>query len=128
MKKIIFLSFLLLVSAGTAFAVDLASGDVSIDGMGLYGGVDTASANAAPSPLVKFSSKVNGQPAFNTTAYSLCDKHQTGNKVFGTSNDATQIYWKQSIAGKLGVITAAQGCVGADLSATKFVGGGWTAY
>lgn len=129
MKKIIFLSLLLVAYAASAFAAtgsagDLASGGLSADGLGLYGGVDSASAAAAPSPLVKFSSKVNGRPMYDTVKYSLCAKHQTGNKVFGTSNDATQIYWKQSVAGDL---TAAM-CAGADLTTTKFSGGGWTAY
>lgn len=124
MKKIIALSLLVLLAAGSAYAGDLASGGISDDGMGLYGGVDTTAANAAPSPLVKFSSKVNGRPMFTTSAYTLATKHQTGNKVFGTANDATQIYWKQSTTGKLDATMAA----GADLTANKFVGGGWTAY
>lgn len=124
MKKTILLSLLMLTFVGSAYAADLASGEISADGLGLYGGVDTTTANAAPNPLVRFSSKVNGRPMFNTTQYTLATKHQTGNKVFGTSHDATQIYWKQTTAGKLDATMAA----GADLSGTKFVGGGWTAY
>lgn len=125
MKRIIILSLMMLTFTASAYAAgDLASGGISADGLGLYGGVDSASAALAPSPLVKFSSKVNGRPMYSTTAYSLATKHQTGNKVFGTSNDATQIYWKQSVAGALTAAMAA----GADLTATKFVGQGWTAY
>ncbi len=124
---------MLLACAVNAFAAagsagDLASGAFSADGFALYGGVDSASASNAPSPLVKFSSKVNGSPTYSTTHYALCSKHQTGNKVFGTSDDATQIYWKQSVAGDLSTVTAAQGCLGANLTPQKFVGGGWTAY
>ena len=114
----------MLTFVGSGYAADLTSGSVSTDGMGLYGGVDTTAANAAPNALVRFSSKVNGLPTFNTGAYTLATKHQTGNKVFGTSHDATQIYWKQTTSG---ILTAAM-ATGADLSATKFVGGGWTAY
>ena len=125
MKKIVVFTLALMAVSATAFAAsDLASGGISTDGVGLYGGVDSAAANAAPNPLVKFSSKVNGIPVFTTAAYALATKHQTGNKVFGTSNDATQIYWKQTTAGKITTDMAS----GADLTATKFVGNGWTAY
>jgi len=125
MKKIILSSLILLACAGSAFAAagSLTSGSISQDGFALYGGVDATAAQNAPNPLIRFSSKVNGRPYFDTTQYVLATKHQTGNKVFGTANDATQIFWKQSVAGKLDATNAA----GADLT-TRCVGGGWTAY
>jgi hypothetical protein len=124
MKKILVSTLLLLSFAGSAFAAPLATNTVSNEGVSIFGGVDAAAALAAPSPLVKFSKGVRGVVQFTTTSYTIVTKHDTGNKASGTTHDSSAMFWRQAGAGQL----VAAMYVGADLSASKFVGNGWTAY
>ena len=132
MKKILALTLLLLSFAGSAFAAALTSGALIGDatagtgGLAVFGGVDAAAAAAASNPLVRMSTGVQGVINFAAathTEYTIGTKHVSGSKYFGTSNDSTNIYWKQSTKGNLVPATFGTGTNNAN-----FASGGWTAY
>lgn len=134
MKKILALTLLLLSFTGSAFAAPVASnaligvaGPPASGGLSVFGGVDAAAALAATNPLVKMSTGVQGVMNFDATAhtsYAIGTKHITGSKYFGTSNDSTAIFWKQSVAGVLVPATFGTAIVNDNFSAA----GQWTAY
>jgi hypothetical protein len=132
MKKIIASTLLLLSFSGTAFAATLATNTPSAQSLSIFGGIDTATAQAAANPLIKLSNKVSGIVNFTTggspltsPGYAIGTKHNSGTKYFGTANDSTTIYWKLDAAG-------------VDIDGTKFgtaannnnfsAAGKWTAY
>lgn len=131
MKKIQVLTLVLLAFAGSAFAAPLATHTPTTGGAkSVYGGNSPASALAATTPLIKFSTGVNGLVNFTasagtSTGYVVATKHTTGSKVFGTANDSTNIYWKQSPAA-----TLADTDIGAGTTTTTVFGAGlgWTSY
>lgn len=125
MKKALVLMMLLVVAANSAFAAALATNTPTTAGVSVFGGVDATAAGAAPTPLIRFSTGVNGIVNFaDNTAYLISTKHSSGSKLFGTNNSATNIYWKQSTTGAL---TAAM--LGITTTASSnFVGSGWTSY
>jgi len=126
MKKAIVLTLLMLSFAGSAFAAALATNVATTAGLSVFGGVDATAAGAASSPLVKFSTGVQGLCNFVTAthvSYAIVTKHNTGNKYFGTANDSTSIYWFQSITGVL--LPATAGSVAGN---SNFATAGWTAY
>jgi hypothetical protein len=127
MKKVLAITSLLMVVATSCFAGALTTGLASSKAAKVYGGVDATAAQNAPTPLIKFSTGVNGVVNFsNATEYLLGTKHETGSKIFGTCNSVNNIYWKQSIAGSLGATGVSLGFTTATSS--NFVGNGWTSY
>ena len=131
MKKILAISLLLISVAGSASAAsNLATNTVTeAAGLSVFGGVDTTAAQAATTPLIKFSTGVYGLVNFVAAthdAYAIATKHQSGSKVFGTANDSTAIYWRQVPSG---APDAGSDMMGEDTASSDlFVGGGWTAY
>lgn len=131
MKKILGLTLLLLSFAGSALAAGTALGTHTASGksMSIYGGIDDTAAGAAPSPLVKLSTNVQGAVNFTSSAgastgYAIMTKHASGNKYFGTANDSTAIYWKQDAKGDFNVAN-----VGSTAGNDNFdAAGQWTAY
>jgi hypothetical protein len=136
MKKIIVLTMLMLSFAASAFAAGVAVATNSLigdatagtGGLAVYGGVDDAAAALADAnPLVRLSTGV--QAVVNFTAathlsYAIITKHVSGSKYFGTANDSTNVYWKQSTKGNLVPATA-----GTAVDNSNFtVAGSWTAY
>ncbi len=125
MKRILAITFILSSMSTLALAAPLASGTVTGTGVAIYGGVDAASALNATNGLVRTSTGVRAIVNTDTghTEYALGTKHDTGNKIFGTANDSTNIYWFQSIAGNtLGAN------FGTGTNKDNFGGAGWTAY
>lgn len=128
MKKTLALLLASIAFSSSAYAAALATNTVTATGVAVYGGADAATAAAATNPLVRFSTGVAGLVNFTaasnqSTSYAIVAKHSTGSKIFGTSNDSTNIYWKASPAGVL-TNTAA----GALTNNGNFGTAGWTAY
>ena len=132
MKKILVLTLLLLSFSGSAFAGAINTNSLIGDatagtgGLAIFGGVDSTAAAAASNPLARMSTGV--QAVINFTAashdsYAIITKHVSGSKYFGTANDSTNIYWKQSTKGNLIPATA-----GALVGNANFATAGWTAY
>lgn len=124
MKKTIILAALMTLAANTAFAAALATNVVSTAAASVYGGVVGAAATA-PTPLIKFSTGVRGIVNFPSNAsYLIRTKHDSGNKIFGTNNALTNIYWHQSTG--VALTNAMVSITTTDSS--NFVGNGWTSY
>lgn len=104
MKKILVLSSLLVAFAGTSYATELKTATVSNVAAAIYCGPNKTAAEAAKSPTIKLSNKVNGVVNFaagTTTAdagtsahYVIFTKHSGGSKTFGTGDDTTNVYYK----------------------------------
>lgn len=96
MKKIISLvTCMFLLTASTAMAAALATGNVTTDdGLQIYGGTsDADAASATTSTLIGKTSKgVKAGFAYSGTGYAANTKHDSGNTAYGTSNEATAIY------------------------------------
>lgn len=131
MKKIFILTALLLSFAASSFAADLATHTpTTAGGLSIFGGNSAAAALAASTPLVKFSTGVRGLVNFTasagaSTGYVIATKHSTGSKVFGTANDSTAIYWRQSPAADLAAADVISGTTTATVFGSQT---GWTAY
>jgi hypothetical protein len=132
MKKILVSTSLLLSFAASSYAATLATHTpTTTGGMSVFGGNSAAAATAATTPLVKFSTGVRGLVNFtvpsagSSPGYVVATKHSTGSKVFGTANDSTAIYWKQSPAADLSANDVVAGTSNAAVFATQ---AGWTAY
>jgi hypothetical protein len=129
MKKTIILTLITLAFSTSAFAAALATNTVTTAGFQVFGGADPTTAANATNPLVRFSTGVSGLVNFavvNTNqsiSYAIVTKHTTGSKIFGTSNDSTNIYWKADVAGILDSTKA-----GALTNNSNFGTAGWTAY
>ena len=97
MKKISLLAIIATLSFSTSvFATTLTSGQVSQQGKSITGGSSQAIADAATSPMVRFSTGVMGLVNFPApdannlvSSYVLATKHYKGSKIFGTANDST---------------------------------------
>jgi len=138
MKKILLSTLLILSFAGSAFAAPLATATPTPSaGVKIYGGADAAAALIAPSPLVQLSTGVFGMvnyvaAANLSTGYLIATRHLNGSKNFATTNDITNIYWKQ--AAKAADATAAKTAMASEVTAvvsatTVFAAGqGWTSY
>lgn len=128
MKKIFCLTLIIVSIAGSAFArTQLApAGAVTDAGASIYGGTAQASLDSAVNPLAKFSTGVSGVAVYSATAYSINTKHVNGSKVFGTSNDSTNVYWKASPS-KVIITTTESGTVAGDTNYNN-ASNGWTAY
>ena len=127
MKKVLILTLLLLSFAGTAFALD--AGVATGAGVAVYGGVDSTAAGNAPTALIRFSTGVNGVVNFvadDHDHYAIGTKHTSGSKIFATTDDATNIYWKQAATGALA--TNGIGTSTETASSALFIGNGWTSY
>ena len=130
MKKILCLTLILTVIAGSAFArtqLDPA-GAVSTAAATIYAGTAQASLDSAVNPTAKLSTGVSAVAVYLPTGYSINTKHVNGSKVFGTSHDSTAIYWKAS-ASKV-IITVAESTSSAVPGDTNYnnASNGWTAY
>jgi hypothetical protein len=123
MKRTLLLSLLLVAFAATVQAAQLANNDVNTDGTSLFGGVNQTAAEASPTPIIKFSTKVNGLINGTTSGYMIMTKHQTGSKAFGTASDSTSIFWRQEAAAKL-VNTYSISTSSSNFTAAN----AWTAY
>ena len=125
MKKVLVLTALSLMVANAAFATSLATTAPTAAAASVFGGVDAAAALVAPTPLIKFSTGVRGIVNFSgNTEYLIATKHDSGNKIFGTNNLLTNIYWKQSTSGALTTTNFTP----TTAASSNFVGGGWTSY
>ncbi len=133
MKKIIAASLLALSFSSSAFAAGAVLGThaVSKEGAQIFGGTTAdEAARADINPLVKLSTGVIGVVNFaaeatnanQSIAYSIFAKHTKGSKIFGTSNDSTNVYWK---ADPPGALVAED--VPDTIGNTAF-GTGWTSY
>lgn len=93
MKKIIFTSLLLIVSAATSFAASATSAASVIGdaGKGVFG--DKTTATNATAKIGKLSTGVH--LAWNTTtaSYAIMTQHKSGVRKFGTASDSTAITW-----------------------------------
>ena len=129
MKKIALLTALFALAANSAFAGALATHVATTGGaISIKGGASAAEAAAAPTPLVKTSTKVNGMVDFSdNVGYLIVTKHDTGSKAFGTCNSVNNIYWKQLASGTLDPALLT-GITSGSYAATSFVGNGWTSY
>lgn len=132
MKKILALSLVALSFSSSAYAASLATNTLpSAAGVAIYGGTTSTEAQNATNPLVRLSTGVWGVVNFTaannlSSSYVVATKHYKGSKIFGTSNDSTNVYWKASPA----VTTApylAVADVGTGTTNSNF-GTGWTAY
>lgn len=141
MKKIICLSLVILSTAATAFAADLATHTATTTAAAaIRGGADQATALAAPTPLIQLSTGVHALVNFSEIAsgsktsagYVIAARHATGSKNFATSNALPNVYWKQAskVTSTNSVTTALGAEVDAsDSAATVFAAGnGWTSY
>jgi hypothetical protein len=130
MKKIALLTSLFAIVANSAFAGALATHTPTTGGaVSIKGGASAPEAAAAPTALVKTSTKVNGLVEFSDNqGYLIVTKHDTGSKTFGTCNSVNNIYWKQVTAGALNNTTDITGITSGSYAATSFVGNGWTSY
>lgn len=128
MKKILCLTLVLVSFAGSAFARTqlTTTGAVTSAGAQIFAGTAQASLDSAVNPTAKLSTGVRGVAVYSTTAYSINTKHTNGSKVFGTSNDSTNIYWKASPA-KVDLTTTECGTVAGDANYNN-ANNGWTAY
>lgn len=134
MKKVLSLTLVIVSLAGTAFATQEIT---TAGGMTIRGGADAASAAAAATPLIKFSTGVWGvinytadTTAKTSTSYLIGTRHTTGSKDFATANTVTNIYWKQA-GGSTGTVGAklAGDMTTSDVATTVFAAGtGWTSY
>lgn len=133
MKKIIAASLLALSFSSSAFAAGavLATHTVSNEGAQIFGGTTAdEAARADINPLVKLSTGVIGVVNFEaeasnanqSTSYAIFAKHSKGSKIFGTSNDSTNVYWKADTPGAL----VADSVPETDSNAA--FGTGWTSY
>ena len=88
MKKIIvFVTVLFIASTNIAFAANLAA---NVANAGL-----TVKATApAAVDISKFSKGVFGGAEYSAAGYSIVTFHNLGNKAYGTSYDATALYFK----------------------------------
>jgi hypothetical protein len=126
MKKIVALiALLLLAASGSAYATELASGEVTppnaTTGFIIYGGVDaTASSGATATMIGRLSKGVDLGAMYSTTEYAITTKHTQGTKIYGTAYNSTSMY--QMDVEKTTVVTA-PGAV--DSSA--FSAAGWSA-
>ncbi|ACH39597.1 geopilin domain 2 protein [Citrifermentans bemidjiense Bem] len=136
MKKILAAMVVTLSFAGTASAGTLVTAG---SGYAIRGGADAATASAAPTPLIKFSTGVwgliNSTPdttAKTSTGYVIATRHTTGSKDFGTASNRTNIFWKQAsaITASVSASQALANDVGSDdeTGATFAAGKGWTSY
>lgn len=134
--------FVILSCTVSAFAAgtDMTSGTpTALPGSAIRGGADTATAAAAATPLIKFSTGVFGivnwsaDAATKTSAgYLIGTRHLNGSKNFATTNSVTNIYWKQAakVADGTAARTAMVSEIGTseDASTTFAAGAGWTSY
>ena len=127
MKKLVLMTSIFALAASSAFAAALGTHTPTAGGaVAIYGGVDGPAALAAPTPLVKTSTGVNGMVDFpGTTAYLIVTKHTSGSKNFGTCNSVSNIYWQQVATGTL---AAPAGITSGSALSSSFVGNGWTSY
>jgi hypothetical protein len=126
MKKIIALTVLMLLFAGSAFAAGNAmttGSTVAVAGSAIYGGDTPTAAGDAKNPMVKLSSGVTGFANFDSTGYSIFTKHQKGTKIFGTPHDSTRMYYKQ-----VTVATVLSGTSCGSSSGEANFSSGWTSY
>ena len=105
MKKIIVMTVALLLLAGTSFASQL-SADPAKAGMTL------AATAPASLDISKLSTGVYAGASYSSTGYSIATYHKSGTKAYGTSYDATAIYWNELGAG--GTLTAPTSSAAAD--------------
>lgn len=129
MKKTLCLTLILLAVAGSAFAARTrlaVAGAVTSAGATIYAGTTQDSLDLAVNPTAKFSTNVKGVAIYGTTGYSINTKHYSGSKVFGTANDATNIYWKASPS-KVDITTTESGTVIGDANYNN-ASNGWTSY
>lgn len=140
MKKTLCFMLVSLSFAGSAFAfTDLATNGVTTPAAAVRGGADQPTAQAAPTPLIQFSTGVSGLVNFTSDAtaktspgYLIAARHATGSKNFATANSKPNVYWKQAtkIAGTVTVTSAMQADIAtsADPDVTFAAGQGWTSY
>ena len=133
MKKILALTLLLLSFAVSAFSANSTVTGLVTAGAAIYGGADATTAGNATNALARFSTNVVGVinesadvAAKTAVSYALITKHTSGSKMFGTSNDATNIYWKALAGGT--VLTSALAGTAPDATNFSVVGSGWTSY
>ncbi|BCG46912.1 hypothetical protein GEOBRER4_n1728 [Citrifermentans bremense] len=133
MKKIIAASLLALSFSSSAFAAGtvLATNTPSKEGAQIFGGTTAdEAARADINPLVKLSTGVIGVVNFAAEAsnanqsisYAVFAKHTKGSKIFGTSNDSTNVYWKAETPGALTNANLPSETTNAGF------GTGWTSY
>lgn len=128
MKKILCLTFVLVAISSSSFARTIltTTGAVTVEAATIYAGTDQASLDLATNPTAKLSTGVQGVAVYSATGYSINAKHKNGSKVFGTANDATNVYWKAS-ASKT-AITTAESAQSVGDAAYSTPGNGWTSY
>lgn len=111
MKKIIVMTVALLMLAGTSFAAQLAASSADA-------GKTLAATAPASLDISKLSTGVYAGASYSATGYSIATYHKNGTKAYGTSYDATALYWNELGAG--GTLTAPTSSAAADAFS------GWT--
>ena len=98
MKKIIALAAsVVILTSSLAGAAELGDGDISAEGVSIYGDITTDAAAAGTATLIgKLSKGVKVGVKYSDTNYALTTKHSSGNTQYGTAYDATAIY-KQDV-------------------------------
>lgn len=132
MKKILVLTLVMASFAATAFATTAQLANNALTpaaACALHGGADSTTVGV--NPLGKMSTGVfamvnyESATAKMSSGYSLFTKHKDGSKIFGTSNDATNIFWKASQSKISPAFTGSD--AGTDYTVTNF-GATWTSY
>ena len=96
MKRLIAFAAVLLLSASTAFATDVASGAAGAmdltnsTGFELHGDHTTATLSTALIGKCSTGVGISWQTSIN--AYALATQHKSGTKAYGSSYDSTAIY------------------------------------
>ncbi|AJY71625.1 hypothetical protein RW64_19780 [Geobacter sulfurreducens] len=98
MKKIVILmAFGALALAGTAFAGDISSGNVSGEAVELKGKKTGGSAQT----IGKLSTGVKLGVNYDNTSYAFITKHKSGTKLYGSAAGDTKLYVQEGTTGDL---------------------------
>lgn len=95
MKKILLITAIMVLAAGSAFAADLTAGSVTnFDSSTTGDGALTITpASGTAITVLKPSNNVNGAVIAGAARFSATDKHLSGSRNFAAASTETKIFW-----------------------------------
>ena len=125
MKKMIFITLVLVLTSSMAFAIDAGTLTGQTGGMEVRGAVASGTTSGTGGqPIGRLSNNVYFLANYSDTGYALATYHSQGTKAYGTGYDSTKIYWNQ--IGENGVTTGTFVQPTSSVTDQAFPSGTWT--